>query len=64
MTVKIEHVHISLIKIGDTIESNGKTYTIGKDDIGYSVFMGRTLRGDCYSLGSKLVKRVILNQAR
>jgi hypothetical protein len=50
-------VHISLINVGDTIEVSGNLYTVGRDDL-KSTFMGLTLRGDSYRLGTVPVLRV------
>ena len=52
-------VHISTIKIGDTILHNGEVKTVCWRTFGWSSFMGLTLFGDCYHLGYKLVKKII-----
>lgn len=52
-------VHISTIKIGDTILHNGEVKTVCRRTFGWSSFMGLTLFGDCYHLGYKLVKKII-----
>lgn len=60
VTKKIVEVHISTIKIGDTIISNdGIERTIGKGNIKRDDFIGITIFGDSYNLGYKLVKKVV-----
>lgn len=54
----ISQVHISTVKIGDTVEHGGKFMTVGKGDIKTDSFMGTSLFGDSYSLGHKKVKKV------
>lgn len=54
----IENVHISQILAGDTIEHEGVISTVSNSNIKHSEFMGKTLFGDNYKLGYKLVKRV------
>jgi hypothetical protein len=57
---KIVEVHISTIKIGDTILCNdGAERTVGKGNIKKSDFMSRTIFGDSYILGRMPVKKVI-----
>ena len=53
-----QEVHISLISAGDTVEHNGKLMTVGGNNIKRCSFMGTTIFGDSYKLGTKLVKRV------
>ena len=53
-------VHISEIKIGDTILHNGKVRTVCNRTLNYSEFMGTTLFGDSYRIGYKKVTRVDL----
>lgn len=57
--MKTLDVHISTIKIGDTILHNGEAKTVSKCNFGWSSFMGLTLFGDCYHLGYKPVKKII-----
>jgi hypothetical protein len=52
-----ENVHISMIAVGDTVEHEGKLKTVCKNNIKRG-FCGRTLFGDSYHAGYKLVKRV------
>jgi hypothetical protein len=58
MNYTIENVHISLVKHGDTVMHDGEILTVDKNSIRKCPFMGRTLFGDCYRLGTKLVQRV------
>lgn len=44
-------VHISSLKVGDVVRHNGREMTVGRGDIRIG-FMGRTLFGDSYRLGS------------
>lgn len=53
-----EEVHISQIQIGDTIKHYDTLYTVGKNDIKRSEFMGLTLRGDNYRGGTKKVIKI------
>ena len=53
-------VHISTIKIGDTVLHNGKLRTVCKRVIRRCPFMGISLWGDCYNLGYKPVIKVEL----
>jgi len=54
-----EKVHISLIREGDAVIcSDGLARTVNKKDLKRG-FMGITLWGDSYRLGTTLVERVI-----
>lgn len=55
-----EMVHISKIKNGDTIEHGGGLRTVCNNNIKRSDFMGVTIFGDSYNLGTKKVKRMIV----
>jgi len=56
---KIVEVHISEINPGDTIlHRDNLVYTVGNNSI-KSGFMGITLFGDSYNLGTTLVKKVV-----
>ena len=55
----MENVHISLIKVGDAILHDGKVRTVCKDNIQEGGFMGRSIFGDSYSIGYRLVQRVV-----
>ena len=59
---KIIEVNISEIKEGDTIEIEGVTKTICKNNIKYNDFMGKTLFGDNFKSGTKKVKKVIFKK--
>ena len=54
-----EEVHISRIMPGDTIYHNGKEMTVCKKDITRDDFMGISIFGDCYRLGTTPVLRVL-----
>jgi hypothetical protein len=54
----MEEVHISKINIGDTVLHEEKEHTVGKNNLKHCSFMGTTLFGDSYNLGSKPVKRI------
>lgn len=56
---KIEPVHISQISVGDTIEHCGKITTVSANNIKRDSFMGITLFGDSYNLGTKAVNKVV-----
>jgi len=57
---KIEEVHISTIKSGDTIIFNdGKITTVCNNNIKRG-FFGITLFGDPYRSGTILVKKIII----
>lgn len=51
-------VHIKDIKVGGTVEHKGAIKTVGACNIGGDQFVGRTLWGDSYMGGHKLVARV------
>jgi len=55
---KIEEVHISLIQSGDTVEHEGEMVTVSGNNIGSCSFMGKSIFGDSYRSGRKLVKRI------
>lgn len=63
MNYPIHPTHISLISPGDTIEVNGTLHTVGRKDL-KSGFMGLTLRGDSYRLGTVPVLRVVFERAK
>jgi hypothetical protein len=54
----VNEVHISQIKGGDTIIHNDEIKTVCFKDIKKCSFMGKTIFGDSYKLGTTLVKRV------
>ena len=50
--MKIEKIHISRIRAGDTIFHDNKSMTVCDKDIKRDDFMGISLFGDCYRLGT------------
>ena len=58
----IKEVHISTIKAGDTVNHKGDIKTITPKDINYSTFMGYSIFGDSYRIGTILVKKVIFKK--
>lgn len=62
VTYVVTPTHINLIRPGDTIEVDGHLKTVSPGAIGKG-FMGKTLWGDSYRLGTLLVRRVILKTA-
>ena len=57
----INEVHISTIKVGDTIISkDGYMRTICQNNLGKG-FCGHTINGDSYKSGTELVKKVQFN---
>lgn len=55
----MKDVHISTITGGDTILHNGKITTVSENNIKHDNFMGKTLFGDSYKMGNKLVTKII-----
>ena len=52
------------IRIGDTIiDNDGKRKLVSQGNIKYNEFMGLTLLGDCYKLGTKKVRKLIYKGA-
>jgi len=56
---QIKQVHISEVRMNDTVLHNGDRRTVGKNDINHGGFMGSSLFGDSYRLGTKLVSLVM-----
>ena len=53
-------VDIQDIKIGDTIVDNDdKIKLVSQGNLKYDKFMGLTLFGDCYKLGTQKVRKLI-----
>ena len=53
-------VDIQDIKIGDTIiDNDDKIKLVSQGNIKYNEFMGLTLFGDCYKLGTQKVSKLI-----
>lgn len=59
----IKLVHINQIEVGDTVRYNGNIITVGKKDLCYSQFMGKSLFGDNFQCGYKKVELVIIEKA-
>lgn len=64
MNKKTEMVNISKIVVGDTVIYNAHERTINKNHIKDDPFMGRTLFGDSYRLGTILVEKVIFKKVK
>lgn len=54
-------IHIQNICAGDTVFHNGTEHTVSGKDIKYDSFMGISLFGDSYRLGTKPVMKVIFD---
>ena len=54
-----EEVHISSVRRGDIVFHDGKARTVGKKSLRHNMFIGYTLFGDPYLLGTKPVVRFI-----
>lgn len=58
---KTIEVHISTIQPGDTIlHLDGHIRTVSRSNIRENMFVGRTLFGDSYNLGTILVKKILI----
>ena len=64
MNYSVVLTNINDIKIGDTVEINGELKTVGRNNIQYDSFLGRTLFGDSFTLGHAPVRKAIINQAK
>jgi hypothetical protein len=58
-----ERVHISSIREGDMVEVNGHLKTVGRGNLKYDKFMGLSLFGDTYRLGTILVTKCAYERA-
>ena len=56
--MQTKNIHISEIKVGDTILRNGIATTVCRNNIGKDSLLGITLFGDSYNAGHKLVTKV------
>lgn len=56
--MRITEVHISEIKVGDTIIHHGQQRTVCIRAFGQGPFVGVLLWGDSYNMGNIKVKRV------
>jgi hypothetical protein len=54
----VEEVHISAVRVGDTVIHNGHLKTVSRSSLGSDGLFGVTLWGDSYRAGSAFVKRV------
>lgn len=63
-TYNIIPTHIRNIKIGDTIIYNNILTTISRSNLSYCSFMGATIYGDSFKLGTILVQKVELTLAK
>ena len=61
-TYAVVHTHIDLIRPGDTVRVDGHLKTVSPGDIRKG-YMGTTLWGDSYRLGTLPVKRAIIKTA-
>lgn len=52
------HIHIDLIRAGDTVLHCGEMRTVCPKDIRRGGFMGTTLFGDSYALGLQPVEMI------
>lgn len=59
MNKTTKFVTISEIVPGDTVIYNGQEHTVNRNHIKNDSFMGRTLFGDSFALGTKLIEKVI-----
>lgn len=57
--MKIEEVHISHIKVGDTVIHHGHQRTVCRRTFVTDSFVGLMLWGDSYNMGKVKVKRVV-----
>lgn len=57
MNYVIVETHISEIRAGDTVMHHGEIKTVGNNNMRRG-FMGRTLFGDSYQLGTEPVKKL------
>lgn len=64
MQYKITPCHITDIRQGDTVMHDGAMRTVSGNNIGRCPFMGRSLFGDTYKLGTELVQRVDIERAQ
>lgn len=58
-----ENIHITDVRVGDTVEHNGKFMTVCSNDIETRGFMGTTLFGDSYKCGYQPVVRINIIRA-
>jgi uncharacterized Zn-binding protein involved in type VI secretion len=63
MNYETKKVHISTIRSGDTVNHGGDIVTVGQNDVKYSSFMGHTLFGDSYRMGTIPVEKIMIKKA-
>jgi hypothetical protein len=63
MNYAVELKNISTIRAGDLIRHEGIIRTVSANNIKYNSFMGTTIFGDSYSIGNKLVEKIVLQNA-
>lgn len=56
---KLESVHISKIQVGDTVHHDGYLRTVSGNNLKRDSFIGTTLFGDSYRLGTIMVQKVV-----
>ena len=59
---KVEKVHVSLVRAGDTVFHDDKVRTVSGPNISYDSFMGHKLFGDNHVCGRKPVHRLVMGQ--
>lgn len=59
MNYRIEQCHIRDLKSGDTVMHQGRMVTVSASNLKRDAFMGTTLVGDSYRLGTQPVERVV-----
>ena len=59
----IEIVHISDVRVGDTVLHQDQEMTVCQNNLRKDGFMGHLLFGDSYRLGTQLVKRLKIDRA-
>lgn len=64
MKYEIELVHIDTIRPGDTVKIDGQLKTVGRNNLKYSSFMGRSLFGSNYMGGQELVQKANIYHAK
>ena len=60
---KVEKVHVSLVRAGETVFHDEKVRTVSGPNLSYDSFMGHKLFGDNYVCGLKPVHRLVMGQA-
>ena len=58
--IKVEKIHVSRVRAGDTVFHEDKVRTVCIKDVGYDSFMGHKLFGDSHVLGRKPVHRLVM----